>query len=157
MAIGLQHLDVNVLTDEFCVPPNSDQFSMLPTSDQFSSAPRLDLVSIPPMLDLFSVPPKLCRFSVLSRSEDWWCRCQFSGVVPLPNRCNSSFKRYANSIIKHELLLLFQGVQTDAQGHIKVDEYQNTSVSNIYALGDVCGKALLTPGKAILERIHLLC
>ena len=33
------------------------------------------------------------------------------------------------------------------RGHIKVDEFQNTSVPNIYALGDVCGKALLTPGK----------
>merc|ERR1712012_770056 len=32
-----------------------------------------------------------------------------------------------------------------ARGHIKVDEYQNTNVPNVYALGDVCGKALLTP------------
>lgn len=30
-------------------------------------------------------------------------------------------------------------------GFIKVDEFQNTSVPGIYALGDVCGKALLTP------------
>lgn len=29
-----------------------------------------------------------------------------------------------------------------------VDEYQNTSRKGIYALGDVCGKALLTPGTA---------
>ena len=34
----------------------------------------------------------------------------------------------------------------DNKGHIKVDEYQNTSASKIYALGDVCGRALLTPG-----------
>lgn len=32
------------------------------------------------------------------------------------------------------------------KGFIKVDEFQNTSVPGIYALGDVCGKALLTPG-----------
>ena len=33
------------------------------------------------------------------------------------------------------------------RGFIKVDEYQNTSVPNIYALGDIAGKKLLTPGK----------
>lgn len=37
------------------------------------------------------------------------------------------------------------GVATDNDGHIKVDEWQNTNVENIYSLGDVCGKALLTP------------
>ena len=35
----------------------------------------------------------------------------------------------------------------DAKGNIVVDEFQNTSAKNIYALGDVCGRALLTPGK----------
>ena len=35
------------------------------------------------------------------------------------------------------------------KGHIKVDEYQNTGVKGIYALGDVCGKALLTPGNIL--------
>lgn len=39
-----------------------------------------------------------------------------------------------------------QGIETDSQGHIKVDEFQNTNVPKVYALGDVCGKALLTPG-----------
>ncbi|KAK3095316.1 hypothetical protein FSP39_013135 [Pinctada imbricata] len=37
------------------------------------------------------------------------------------------------------------GVETDKAGHIIVDEFQNTKAKNIYALGDVCGKALLTP------------
>ncbi|XP_057608903.1 glutathione reductase, mitochondrial [Chionomys nivalis] len=37
------------------------------------------------------------------------------------------------------------GVQTDDKGHIIVDEFQNTSVKGIYAVGDVCGRALLTP------------
>ena len=31
------------------------------------------------------------------------------------------------------------------KGHIKVDEFQNTSAPGVYALGDVCGRALLTP------------
>lgn len=37
------------------------------------------------------------------------------------------------------------GVEVDSKGHIKVDEFQNTTAERIYALGDVCGKALLTP------------
>jgi len=37
------------------------------------------------------------------------------------------------------------GVKVDQQGHVIVDEYQNTTAPFIYALGDVCGKALLTP------------
>uniref|UniRef100_A0A2K6CBU4 Glutathione-disulfide reductase n=1 Tax=Macaca nemestrina TaxID=9545 RepID=A0A2K6CBU4_MACNE len=37
------------------------------------------------------------------------------------------------------------GIQTDDKGHIIVDEFQNTNVKGIYAVGDVCGKALLTP------------
>ncbi|VDM50449.1 unnamed protein product [Toxocara canis] len=45
----------------------------------------------------------------------------------------------------HALNLAQLGVKMDAGGHIIVDEYQNTSVPSIYALGDVCGKFLLTP------------
>lgn len=29
-----------------------------------------------------------------------------------------------------------------------MDEFQNTNVKGVYAVGDVCGKALLTPGNA---------
>ncbi|GFR86338.1 glutathione reductase [Elysia marginata] len=37
------------------------------------------------------------------------------------------------------------GVTVDSHNNIVVDEYQNTNVPGVYALGDVCGKALLTP------------
>ncbi|CAM4615175.1 unnamed protein product [Leuciscus chuanchicus] len=37
------------------------------------------------------------------------------------------------------------GVKLDERGHIVVDEFQNTTRPGIYAVGDVCGKALLTP------------
>jgi glutathione reductase (NADPH) len=37
------------------------------------------------------------------------------------------------------------GVSTAPNGTITVDEYQNTNVPGIYALGDVCGKVELTP------------
>lgn len=34
---------------------------------------------------------------------------------------------------------------TEKTGDIIADEYQNTNVENIYAIGDVAGKVLLTP------------
>jgi glutathione reductase (NADPH) len=37
------------------------------------------------------------------------------------------------------------GVKVDEHGAVIVDEYQTTSVPNIFAIGDVAGKALLTP------------
>ncbi|KAL5256581.1 hypothetical protein ACHWQZ_G011731 [Mnemiopsis leidyi] len=46
------------------------------------------------------------------------------------------------------------GVNTDNRGHILVDEYQQTSAERVYAVGDVCGKALLTP-VAIAAGRHL--
>ena len=42
----------------------------------------------------------------------------------------------------------------DNRGHILVDEYQQTSAERVYAVGDVCGKALLTP-VAIAAGRHL--
>uniref|UniRef100_A0A8C8Z4R1 Glutathione reductase, mitochondrial n=1 Tax=Prolemur simus TaxID=1328070 RepID=A0A8C8Z4R1_PROSS len=44
-----------------------------------------------------------------------------------------------------EVLKFSQGIQTDDKGHIIVDEFQNTNIKGVYAVGDVCGKALLTP------------
>uniref|UniRef100_A0A915E4J0 glutathione-disulfide reductase n=1 Tax=Ditylenchus dipsaci TaxID=166011 RepID=A0A915E4J0_9BILA len=37
------------------------------------------------------------------------------------------------------------GVSTTPEGFIEVDPYQSTTKSGVYAVGDVCGKALLTP------------
>jgi glutathione reductase (NADPH) len=37
------------------------------------------------------------------------------------------------------------GIQVDSKGNIPVDEYQQTSVPSITAIGDVAGEALLTP------------
>ena len=37
------------------------------------------------------------------------------------------------------------GVETSPAGHIMVDEYQNTNIPGVMALGDVCGKVELTP------------
>jgi len=50
------------------------------------------------------------------------------------------------------------GVNLTSSGFIQVDEYQNTTSKNIYALGDVCGRALLTPvaiaaGRKLSDRL----
>ena len=37
------------------------------------------------------------------------------------------------------------GIKTDDGGNIVADKYQNTNVPGVYAIGDVAGKALLTP------------
>jgi len=50
------------------------------------------------------------------------------------------------------------GVQVDAQGYVKADDYQNTNVTDIYSLGDVVGKVELTPvaiaaGRRLADRL----
>ncbi|XP_056424825.1 glutathione reductase, mitochondrial [Hyla sarda] len=50
------------------------------------------------------------------------------------------------------------GLELDEKGHIVVDEFQNTSRKGIYAVGDVCGRALLTPvaiaaGRRLAQRL----
>jgi glutathione reductase (NADPH) len=44
-----------------------------------------------------------------------------------------------------DLNLSAAGVEVDKQGYIVTDEFQNTSVAGIYAVGDVTGRAQLTP------------
>lgn len=51
------------------------------------------------------------------------------------------------------------GVKVNDKGYIEVDEYQNTSVDNIYALGDVTGQVELTPvaiaaGRKLAHRLY---
>jgi glutathione reductase (NADPH) len=51
------------------------------------------------------------------------------------------------------------GVEVNEKGYIKVDEYQNSSVENIYALGDVTGQVELTPvaiaaGRKLAARLY---
>ena len=41
------------------------------------------------------------------------------------------------------------GVKQNTKGHIIVDEYQETGVPGVYALGDVCGIQELTPVSAV--------
>jgi glutathione reductase (NADPH) len=57
-----------------------------------------------------------------------------------------------------DLRLGVPGVKLDAQGYITTDLYQATSVSGIYAVGDVTGRAPLTPvaiaaGRRLADRV----
>lgn len=50
------------------------------------------------------------------------------------------------------------GVTTDAEGHVLVDEWQATSASGVFAVGDVTGKVPLTPvaiaaGRRLADRL----
>ncbi len=56
------------------------------------------------------------------------------------------------------LNLAAAGVETDSNGYIRVDKYQNTSVPGIYAVGDNTGAVELTPvavaaGRRLSERL----
>jgi glutathione reductase (NADPH) len=56
------------------------------------------------------------------------------------------------------LELASAGVELDAEGRVSVDDYQNTNVEGIYAVGDVCGRAELTPvaiaaGRRLADRL----
>jgi glutathione reductase (NADPH) len=50
------------------------------------------------------------------------------------------------------------GVQLDAQGHVQVNALQETSIDGVYAIGDVTGRATLTPvaiaaGRRLADRV----
>ena len=64
--------------------------------------------------------------------------------------------RVANT---RELDLEAAGVATDAAGNVTTDDYQVTNVEHIFALGDVTGRAALTPvaiaaGRRLADRLY---
>jgi glutathione reductase (NADPH) len=51
------------------------------------------------------------------------------------------------------------GVETDVDGFVRVDDYQRTNIDNVFALGDVTGRAALTPvaiaaGRRLADRLY---
>src|SRR6185295_17761584 len=57
-----------------------------------------------------------------------------------------------------DLGLSAAGVKTDPLGHVLTDEWQNTSVAGVYAVGDVTGREALTPvaiaaGRRLADRL----
>ncbi len=58
-----------------------------------------------------------------------------------------------------ELELDAAGVETDAEGFVPVDDYQQTNVDHIFAIGDVTGREALTPvaiaaGRRLADRLY---
>jgi glutathione reductase (NADPH) len=57
-----------------------------------------------------------------------------------------------------DLNLSVAGIEVQANGMIPVDDYQNTNVKGVYAIGDITGQAALTPvaiaaGRRLAERL----
>jgi glutathione reductase (NADPH) len=57
-----------------------------------------------------------------------------------------------------DLALAKAGVELDVQGFVRTDKYQTTSAAGIYAIGDVTGRAQLTPaaiaaGRRLADRL----
>jgi len=60
--------------------------------------------------------------------------------------------------LTNKLNLTSTGIVTDKHGMIPTDEYQNTEVEGLYALGDITGRAALTPvaiaaGRRLADRL----
>lgn len=60
--------------------------------------------------------------------------------------------------VTDKINLAAAGVEADEQGYIRTDEFQNTHVKGIYAVGDITGEAQLTPvaikaGRLLAERL----
>ncbi|MEE6460369.1 hypothetical protein FKM82_000934, partial [Ascaphus truei] len=59
----------------------------------------------------------------------------------ISTNCTEELENAGVDVWKHA-----EGLELDEKSHIVVDEFQNTSRKGVYAVGDVCGRALLTPG-----------
>ncbi|XP_010155449.1 PREDICTED: glutathione reductase, mitochondrial, partial [Eurypyga helias] len=121
------------------VPPDSKVpgASLGMTSDGF-----FDLEELPSSLELVTEGPSQCRIrrvgaGVLLGGQKHVLRT-FDSMIS--SNCTQELENTGVDVWKH-----VQGVRVDAKGHVVVDEYQNTTRKGVYAVGDVCGRALLTP------------
>ncbi|CEF63210.1 Glutathione reductase, mitochondrial [Strongyloides ratti] len=72
--------------------------------------------------------------------------CQVSEIIKNSNdEVNKLFWCIGRDPLTKKLNLDKVGVKTNEVGEVIVDDYQNTTNKNIYAVGDICGKFLLTP------------
>ncbi len=72
--------------------------------------------------------------------------------------CESAIWAIGRRANTEQLNLSAAGIKALPNGNISVDEYENTSINGIYAIGDITGKAALTPvaiaaGRKLGERV----
>ncbi len=86
----------------------------------------------------------MTRIAAVSREDDGKLRLELDNGQQLTDydQLIWAIGREPNA---DELDLARAGVETDPRGFVPVDAWQNTSAPGIYALGDIIGKAQLTP------------
>lgn len=72
--------------------------------------------------------------------------------------CESAIWAIGRRANTKQLNLSSAGIKTQPNGNIPVDEYENTNIKSVYAVGDITGKAALTPvaiaaGRKLGERL----
>jgi glutathione reductase (NADPH) len=122
--------------------------------DQFDAMLRETLME--EMLeDGIEILPRIQIIEVVRESGKLTLRCEDS-------RQNSGFDTLIWAIGRvpniEQLNLAAAGIEADEQGFVRTDDYQNTPVPGIYAVGDVSGRIALTPvaiaaGRRLSDRL----
>ncbi|MCU4675487.1 glutathione-disulfide reductase [Catenovulum sp. 2E275] len=104
-----------------------------------------------PELHTFSNPSEICK------QADGSLVVKFDNGKALP-AVDKVIWAVGRKPATEQINLQSTGVELDEKGFIKTDEYQNTSVKGIYAVGDNTGRAALTPvavaaGRRLCERL----
>ncbi len=109
--------------------------------DQFDAMLRETLME--EMLeDGIEILPRTQIMEVVRESGKLSLQCENERHIPGFDTLIWAIGRAANT---ENLNLEAAGIAPDKQGYVRTDEYQNTQVPGIYAVGDVCGRIALTP------------
>lgn len=122
--------------------------------DQFDAMLRETLME--EMLeDGIEILPRTQIIEVVRESGKLTLRCEDERNNPGFNTLIWAIGREPNT---ENLNLGAAGIIPDKQGYVRTDEYQNTEISGIYAVGDVSGRVALTPvaiaaGRRLSDRL----
>ena len=122
--------------------------------DQFDAMLRETLME--EMLeDGIEILPRTQIMEVVRESGKLSLQCENERHIPGFDTLIWAIGRAANT---ENLNLEAAGIALDKQGYVRTDEYQNTQVPGIYAVGDVCGRIALTPvaiaaGRRLSDRL----
>ncbi len=88
--------------------------------------------------------------AVEARADGLWVQWQSQGETPAPERFDAILVATGRTPNGHGIAAERAGVRVDERGFIPVDRQQRTSVSHIFAIGDVVGQPMLAH-KAVHE------